>query len=503
MIEIIPDIIEAGATEYGHKLATGNGITDITYQGLWDRANRGALQLGSGGPVLLYGISGPDWIAGFFSISCAGRCVVPVPANASSDYLKLVIKHVGIETVVCSAALKDNLPKQNVVELDSLGENTGSGQLPVISPDDRALIAFTSGSTQSPRAVVLTHGNIVANIHGLIAVQQVSVSDTFLSLLPPHHLFELVVGNLAPMVLGASIKYPPALLPNRIIEALQTENITYMLVVPALLGLIANEVVEQLIDKKILPEDSRNSSLRQIEEFVSKRDEELIIEINRILGSTLKSVVAGGAGISPVWNTVFKLLGRELYVGYGLTEASPILTCARTTDCPVGSVGRALKNVQLKIGDDNEILASGPSIMQGYLGEAKFADDWMRTGDLGEIDSQGNLFIKGRSKEVMVTSAGETIFPEEIEPYYQHDDFHECCVVPLAGEDGNDHPVLVIYPKNVSAELKQFINKLAAQAPARSRVRDYIVIDHPLPRTELGKIRRRALAEMIEGKTNE
>lgn len=503
MIQILPDIIEFGASKFGHKLAFGNGLEDITYQGLLERAHRGAQQLGSGGPVMLYGISGPDWMAGFFSILCSGRCVVPVPANASGDYLKLVIEHARIETVVCSSALKENVCEQNIVELDSLGKNANSGQLPVISPDDTALIAFTSGSTQSPKAVVLTHANIVANIHGLVAVQQVSVSDTFLSILPLHHLFELVVGNLAPMVLGASIIYPQTLLPNRIIKALQTENITYMLVVPALLGLIANEVMEQLIDKKILPKESRDSSLKQMEEFVSKRDEKLIIEINRIIGSTLKSVVAGGAGISPLWNTVFKLLGRELYVGYGLTEASPILTCTKAADCPAGSVGRPLPNVKLKISDGNEILACGPNIMQGYLGEAKHPDSWLSTGDLGAIDSQGNLFIKGRSKEVMVTSAGETLFPEEIEPYYQHDDFHECCVVPLSGEDGNDRPALVIYPKDELADIKKLVNKLAAHAPARLRVRDYIEIDHPLPRTELGKIRRRALADMIERRANE
>ena len=452
---------------------------------------------------MLYGTSGPDWMAGFFSILCAGRCVVIVPANASGDYLNLVIEHARIETVVYSSVLKENVCEQNIVELDSLGKNRSSGQLPAIAPDDTALIAFTSGSTQSPRAVVLTHGNIVANIHGLVAVQKVKVNDTFLSILPLHHLFELVVGNLAPMVLGASIKYPQTLLPNRIIKALRTENITYLLVVPALLRLIANEVMEQLIDEKILPKESRNSPLRQIEKFVSKHDEKLIIEINRIIGPTLKSIVVGGAGISPLWNSVFKLLGRELYVGYGLTEASPILTCTRAADCPPGSVGRALPNVKLKIGDDNEVLASGPNIMQGYLGEPKHANSWLRTGDLGEIDNQGNLFIKGRSKEVMVTSAGETLFPEEIEPCYQHDDFHECCVVPLSGEDGNDRPALVIYPKEESTDVKQLVNKLAASAPARLRVRDYIVIDHPLPRTELGKIRRRALAEMIERRKNE
>lgn len=500
MIEVLPDIIEAGASEYGQKVVFAKGETSLSYQGLWEKARRGAKQLGTGGPVMLYGTPGPDWMAGFFSILCAGRSVVPVPGNAPSDYLRLAIEHAGIETIVCSAALKDNVQGQNIVELDSLGISGDSGQLAAVSPDDTALIAFTSGSTQNPKAVVLTHGNIVANIHGLIAVQQVGINDTFLSLLPTHHLFELVVGNLAPMVLGATIKYPQALLPNRIIEALQAEDITYMLVVPAILGLITNEIIEQLIEKELLPAESRSRSLKEVEALVSGLDNKSIIEINRVLGPTLKSVVAGGAGLSPLWNTVFKLLGKELYIGYGLTEASPILTCTRTADCPAGSVGRPLPNVQLKISEDTEILAKGPNIMQGYLGEEKLDDGWIRTGDLGSVDSQGNLFIEGRSKEAMVTSTGETIFPDEIEPYYQHDDFHECCVVPLSGEDGNDRPVLVIYPKEEAGDLTQNINKMTARAPSRSRVRDFIEIDHPLPRTELGKIRRRSLAEQIEEK---
>jgi long-chain acyl-CoA synthetase len=161
-----------------------------------------------------------------------------------------------------------------------------------------------------------------------------------------------------------------------------------------------------------------------------------------------------------------------------------------------------LPNVQIRISEDREIFAKGPNIMQGYLGEEKLDDGWIRTGDLGRLDDQGNLFIEGCSKEAMVTATGETIFPDEIEPYYQHDDFHETCVVPLSGEDGNDHPVLVIYPKEGVGDLQHRIHKMAAHAPARSKVMDFIQIDHPLPRTELGKIRRRLLAEQIEENMN-
>jgi len=497
MIETLTDILKEGATRYGEKLAQGNGAKDLSYQDLWERARNGALQLGPGGPVMLHGLPGPDWMVGFFSILCTGRPVVPVSAASSVEYLTTVFDHAGIDVIVGSAGLHD--PEQDCERymLGTLGEAPEHGELPRISPEDTAMIAFTSGSTQQPRAVMLTHRNLVANIHGLIAVQQVGEEDNFLSLLPPHHLFELVVGQLAPMVLGASIKYPCALLPNRILEALQTQAITYMLVVPAVLGLIASESRELLIEQGILAETSRKNPIESIPGLLLKGDPALLDDINRILGPTLKCVVVGGAGVGPQWNAVFKLLGRELFVGYGLTEASPILTCTRTTDCPAGSVGRALPNVELQINDSNEILARGPNIMQGYLAESPLHDEWLKTGDLGRLDDNGNLFITGRSKEAMVNASGETIFPDEIEPYYQHEDFHEACVAPIAGMDGNDHPTLVIYPKHDADSVQQIMKELASRAPARVRVHDYVVIDHPLPRTELGKIQRRALGEKI------
>jgi len=308
----------------------------------------------------------------------------------------------------------------------------------------------------------------------------------------------LVVGNLAPMVLGASIRYSATALPNRIIQALNTENISYLLLVPALLEMLAHELVDMLIDDRVLPEQARGIPLAEIAESNLYESDKVVRSARKHIGSHLRSIVVGGAALDPAWQQVLSTLGIDLYLGYGLTEASPILTCNKASDCPPGSVGKPLPNVELRINESDEIMASGPNIMQGYIGLIKRSEKWLKTGDIGRIDGFGNLFIEGRNKEAMVTANGETIFPDEMEPYYQHPDFIDYCVVPLTGTDGNDIPTLVIYPRVDAEEVKGIMHNLARNAPERLRARNHIVIDYPMPRTALGKIQRRKLAAILQ-----
>ena len=503
MISVIPDIARNGAEKFTDLPALADSRRVLSYQALWERVEMGAKQLGGGGTIALYASPGPDWIVALFAALAAGRCVFPVSHKESSEFLQTSFVHAGVEQVICSSTLCDKSPVHKTVEIETLGLNKYSGTLPEISPDYRALISFTSGSTQEPKAVLLSHNNIVANIRGLIEVQQVTSDDVFLSILPPSHLFELVVGNLAPMVLGASIHFTATPLPNRIIQALRKQGVTYLLLVPALLEMLASELIDILIDDHILPDELRGLSLEVIAESSLTQSAVIVSAIRNIIGPGLHSIVVGGAALDPRWQQVLSALGIELYLGYGMTEASPILTCSKATDCPPGSVGKALPNIELRLNDRSEILASGPNIMQGYIGGPAWLEAWFNTGDIGRIDEAGNVFIEGRSKEAMVSANGETIFPDEMEAYYQHLDFIDSCVVPLSSNDGNDIPTLVIYSHLDHAEVKKIINEMAGNAPERLRTRNYILSGHPLPRTELGKIQRRKLAAMFKEQSNE
>ncbi|HMF11103.1 MAG TPA: class I adenylate-forming enzyme family protein, partial [Gemmataceae bacterium] len=203
-------------------------------------------------------------------------------------------------------------------------------------------------------------------------------------------------------------------------------------------------------------------------------------------------------------------VGLQLEVGYGLTEASPIVSAGLASECPPGSSGRPLPGVEVRIGDDREILIRGSNVMRGYYRDADstaaaLKDGWLHTGDHGRLDADGFLFVTGRLKEALVTAAGETLYPEDVEPYYASPLFAEHCVTGLPGPHGNDVPTLFVVPAAPDAgekELRRALDDLRAAAPPRFRVAGMVRVDGPLPRTALGKVRRRFLAQQIQTRGN-
>jgi long-chain acyl-CoA synthetase len=220
------------------------------------------------------------------------------------------------------------------------------------------------------------------------------------------------------------------------------------------------------------------------------------------LGDSFRSFIVGGAAVDPDLIDLLDLIGIRTEIGYGLTEASPIVTFGSGRECPRGSVGRPLPGVDVKVDDNGEVLVRGPNVMKGYHKNAKanrvaFDDGWLRTGDIGRLDESGFLFIIGRLKEAIVTAAGETIYPAEIEPYYASPLFAEHCVAGLRDREGNDIPVLFVVPSSsdtTAAKLESVFKDLRAAAPATFRVERMVLLDAALPRTATGTVRCRFLA---------
>ncbi|HEX5068696.1 MAG TPA: class I adenylate-forming enzyme family protein, partial [Vicinamibacterales bacterium] len=329
-----------------------------------------------------------------------------------------------------------------------------------------------------------------------------------LSTLPPSHAYELVAGQLAPLSAGARVVYAGALLPNRLVETMRTQAVTRMILVPALLQAIVREVVGTLADRGVLDQSCPSMTARELAAAVRALDASERARINAairdIIGPAFHVVTLGGAASDPAWTDVLAFAGIDLDLGYGLTEAGPVVAMGRAADCPAGSVGRPLPGVNVRIGTDDEILVQSPAAMTGYAADDRataeaFADGWLRTGDRGRIDSDGFLFISGRIKEAMVTSAGETIYPDEIEPFYASPLFAEFAVVPVQAADGNDEPTLVIVPADSTPTdvLRREVATLRAAAPARLRIAGFAHRRDALPRSAAGKIRRRALADDI------
>jgi long-chain acyl-CoA synthetase len=514
----LPELVYRSAERYPDALALApvpNDSGGWSYAQVRALVKRGAAFLRGAGltpgdRVLLYLESGAAWPVAFFSILEAGLVAVPLPAEMRVATAAGVAAFAGARLAVLGKRTQNLagaggvpcVPVEKLLDAESGSAAAVEGPVPKL-----ALLAFTSGSTAQPRAVELTHANLLANLQGLLRVRQAAPGDSLLSMLPPAHLFELMVGQLAPLACGARIVYAGALLPHRILAALRDERITHALAVPALLDVLYQEVLGELVDAGALDPARREQSLaetaRQLLEMSDADRQGFRASLRERIGPSFHTIVVGGAALDPAWAAITTALDLRLEVGYGLTEASPIVSVALSFESPPGSAGRPVEGVEVRLADDGEVLVRGPNVMHGYF-QAPSAtalalrDGWLHTGDLGYQDREGFLFITGRLKEALKTASGETLYPEEVEPYYASPLFAEWCVSGLPGPQGNDVPTLFIVPASPEVEdheLGRAFEHLRAAAPSRLRVPQMVQLADPLPRTALGKICRRRLAD--------
>ena len=551
-LSTLTDIVRLGAERYPDRVALQHGSQGVvrafpqpaadglTYRELWIRTQRAALALRNRGlergeRVLLASPAGPDWLVAFFSILEAGLVAVPIPDAVAAPLVAAVAFHTRARLCIVGpdqtelgrvlgglpcAALSDLLAEpdsssqiadQLAVRQSRIADQIADRTSP-IADSATAVLAFTSGSTARPRAVELTHANLVANLRALMAARQSDEPEAMLSMLPPAHLFELVVGQLAPLAVGGRIVYARTLLPNRLVNAIRDHGVTRVLVVPALLEALCREVLGALIDRGLVRPVCQHSSSVSIAMKLAQLDPAARDRIRQAvrdrIGASLTAIGLGGAAIAPGWPEVLALLGIDLDVGYGLTEAGPLVSLGWASRCPAGSVGRPLPGVTVRINADGEILVQSAGVMRGYFGDvaasaATLEDGWLRTGDRGRLDAGGFLYIAGRIKEAMVTAAGDTLHPEEVEPYYASRLFAEHCVVPLRAEDGNDLPALVVVARQPDIgddAIEREFEELRAAAPSRCRVTRMVRRVEPLPRTLLGKLKRRELGQILTAK---
>ncbi|MGE3965389.1 MAG: class I adenylate-forming enzyme family protein, partial [Planctomycetota bacterium] len=355
--------------------------------------------------------------------------------------------------------------------------------------DSAAVLVFTSGTTGTPRAVELTHRNLLSNVRSLLAVRRVTPSDSMLAMLSPSEPFALTAGLLAPLSCGARVVFTIPLPPNRLLELCRREEITHTLLVPALVELLVREVLDDL--------HASPSSAP-----APAAPERTTSALRERLGPQFRHLAVGGAALDPALAALLAGSGFEVDVGYGLAEASPIVAVGSLATTPRGSVGRPLPGVTVAVSEAGEILVRGPNVMPRYVDDSEatavaLRDGWLHTGDSGVVDPDGFVFVLGRIKEIMVTPSGQTIHPEEVEPFYASTLFAEHCVAGIPDASGNDIPTLFLVPTDRETcvqALSREVRSLRASAPPRARIEGWVLVDRALPRTALGKIRRRQLA---------
>ncbi len=448
--------------------------------------------------------NGPAWMEVLLGTWLLGAILVPVDAASSEDRVRRFAKETSPKVLFVSRNLRLADVGFETYFLDELEEvaSTQSPRTPdaVLEPSTPAVIVFTSGTTADPKGVVLTHDNILSNIDGILERIHVGEDWRFLSVLPLSHMYEMSA-SLASLSCGAGIFYVPRVTPRAIVEALNDYEINTILAIPQLLTIMLERIdhaVEEQGKTKIFAALSRLA-----DHFPFGLRRYLFFQVHSQLGGHLRLVVTGGAPIPVEVGTAWERFGVRLVQGYGLTETSPILTCNGIEDRRLDSPGRALVNVELRIGADAEIQAKGPSVFSGYwqnedATKAAFTDDgWFRTGDVGAIED-GWLHIQGRMKFVIVRSSGLKVFPEDVELTAASEPLlTSVCVVGERG-DQEEKVVAVVVGAHSDDEVVRAVARVNAKLEAFQHIDSWRRWpDADFPRTRLLKIDRRQVQDWV------
>jgi long-chain acyl-CoA synthetase len=493
--------------------------------------------------VILFSNNMPEWGMTYFGILKAGATVIPIDPASSVDEIVNFAKKGEASAIVISPKLADENPDlagrlaegrvhvnvwtfDQVFEMPSeIEEAKRMALLPEkILSNSVASLIFTSGTTGTPKAVMLSHKNFTNMVSMLSSVLDMDITDGVLSVLPMHHTFEFSAGFLTPFSNGTQITYLDELSSEELSRAIENGHVTGMVGVPALWEMLHRriktrlrengdwiaDIAENMIEFNAWLRDNTPFNLGPI----------VFFPIHQGMGGKMRYLISGGSALSEKVQKDLHGLGFTVLEGYGLTESAPVLTVARPGNKLLrGSVGKPLPGIEVKIDnpDDNgigEVLARGQNVMLGYYKndeatEAVLQDRWLRTGDLGKLDEDGNLFIVGRSKDVIIDSNGKNIYPDEIEELYSKSGFiKELSIVGLADEDGGEKIAALVVPDyehdialsrtEVNKKVEEHFREVSASIPFFKRVKVLHVTPFELPRTATRKVKRPEVVEMLE-----
>ncbi len=446
----LPSLLQRSIGMYGDKKVLSKVDKEpITYKELGDNVNAMIKLLKKNGvrkgdKVALLSENMPNWAVAYFSVTYFGGIIVPILPDFHPADVQHIIRHSEAKAVFVSQKhlqTIEELENSNmkfVIKLDDLTmvdeminhsyiakftQKISLQELPKPNEDDMAALLYTSGTTGHSKGVMLSHKNLVTNAMSAYKNITVLPEDTFLSILPLAHTLECTVGMILPILHGADIVYIEKIpTPNVLIKAFASVKPTMMLSVPL--------IIEKIYKNKILPKFSGSFMMRTLYSipFIRKRLNKIAgKKLIETFGGRIKFFGIGGAALSPYVETFLAEAQFPYIVGYGLTETSPLIAGGRMGyPIKIGSTGLPMVGVKVQIKDPNpingegEIITKSPSVMMGYYKDEEqtkevIKDGWFYTGDLGYIDEDGYLFISGRSKNVIIGSGGENIYPEQIE----------------------------------------------------------------------------------------
>ena len=461
--------------------------------------------LRKGDKVLFWSENRPEWIAALWGCLLQGVIAVPIDYRASPDLLRRVRAIVDARVLVLGDEVEwpatdedRGLDTWPLAALD--WQDTSSVPPADLTRDDVAEIIFTSGATAEPKGVVITHRNLLANV---VPVEREVRKYRryarpfspirFLNLLPLSHMFGQAMATFVPPMLAGTVVFIRGHNPNEIARQVKRRRISVLVSVPKILDVLREHVVRRAPEAASPPERPGHFLKRW---WRYRR-------VHRIFGWKFWSFVVGAAPLDPALEQFWGRLGFLVVQGYGLTETAPIVSLNHPFRTSRGSVGKAIAGVEVRIARDGEILVRGENVTTGYYGGGEadreaFEDGWFHTGDIGEMDAEGRLFIRGRKKEMIVTPEGLNVFPEDVERVLEDlPGVREAAVVGVAaGGEERVHAVLALDP---GTEPRTVVRDANARLLDHQKIRGVSVWPRDaLPRTEgTRKLRRRDIREWV------
>jgi len=459
------------------------------------------LGLRKGDKVVVWSENRPEWIVALWGCLLVGVVIVPIDHRASPDFLARVSRIVGAKLI----AIGQDVPPLGapidapVWKLHEMEWRSGDPPAVPITRDDIAEIIFTSGATADPKGVVITHRNVLANMvpieREILRYRKWSQPFyplRFLNLLPLSHMFGQAMATFVPPMLPGVVVFMRGYNPVDIVTQVKSRRISVLVSVPKILDVLREHVVRAAPEAKT-PGPKQHFTRRW---WRYRR-------VHKLLGLKFWAFVVGAAPLDAELEAFWKELGFVVIQGYGLTETAPIVSLNHPFSTKKGSVGKPIAGVEVKIAEDGEILVRGENVTRGYFNAAEetaraFEDGWFRTGDIGEKTQSGQIYIRGRKKEMIVTPEGLNVFPEDVERVLNRlPGVRDSAVVGVPiGSEERVHAVLVLDP---GTAIEQIVRQANAELGDHQKVRRALVWPEPeLPRTEgTRKIKRAEIREWV------
>jgi long-chain acyl-CoA synthetase len=496
----------AKGREVAVRQRRGYRMESWTYARIAEQANRVARELEArglrkGDAALLWGENSAEWIVAFLGCLLCGVVIVPLDHGSTVDFAARVGGEVNAKLLFHGRA-QPAITGLPALSFESLAEtisrhDSSAYPSPQLSRQDTLEIIFTSGTTADPRGVVISHGNVLANTERLehevqkyLRYERFFHPIRFLNLLPLSHVFGQMLGVFIPPMLAGAVVFMESLKPMDLMDTIRRERVSVLVAVPRFIESLQREVERHEKREGRLAKFRRSFALGEKEHFLRRWWR--FRRVHSRLGWKFWAFISGGAALPEQAETFWNRLGYAVIQGYGMTETASLISLNHPFHLARGSIGKVFPGMDVRVDENGEILVRGEGVAkayrtQGASQEVAEGDGWFRTGDIAEKDGNGNLFFRGRKKNVIVTPAGMKVYPEDLERALRAQTGVRDCVVLGLEREGNAEPYAVLLMKQdgVSAAAVEHANQSLADY---QRIRQWLVWPEPdFPRTPTQK----------------